>query len=73
MWLKYPNPILPNVLAADVLKRKVTTDGRLVSHRMLSTEWLASQWIMKVCKKGTDSIKYKSYQDILVIATSYDS
>ncbi|RDD43064.1 PRELI domain containing protein 3B [Trichoplax sp. H2] len=48
MWLKYPNPILPNVLAADVLKRQVTNDGKLISHRVLSTEWLASQWIMKL-------------------------
>ncbi|XP_038840147.1 PRELI domain containing protein 3A-like [Salvelinus namaycush] len=36
---KYPNPMNPNVVGVDVLDRNLDTDGRLHSHRLLSTEW----------------------------------
>lgn len=36
---KYPNPMNPSVVGVDVLDRKLDTDGRLHSHRLLSTEW----------------------------------
>ncbi|XP_036395780.1 PRELI domain containing protein 3A isoform X2 [Megalops cyprinoides] len=36
---KYPNPMNPSVVGVDVLDRNMDTDGRLHSHRLLSTEW----------------------------------
>ncbi|KAG7229429.1 hypothetical protein INR49_012820 [Caranx melampygus] len=36
---KYPNPMNPNVVGVDVLDRGLDTEGRLHSHRLLSTEW----------------------------------
>lgn len=36
---KYPNPMNPNVIGVDVLERSLDTEGRLHSHRLLSTEW----------------------------------
>lgn len=36
---KYPNPMNPSVFGVDVLDRKVDSQGRLHSTRLLSTEW----------------------------------
>uniref|UniRef100_A0A3Q3W1U6 PRELI/MSF1 domain-containing protein n=1 Tax=Mola mola TaxID=94237 RepID=A0A3Q3W1U6_MOLML len=36
---KYPNPMNPNVVGVDVLDRGLDAEGRLHSHRLLSTEW----------------------------------
>lgn len=36
---KYPNPMNPSVVGVDVLDRHVDTNGKLHSHRLLSTEW----------------------------------
>lgn len=36
---KYPNPMNPNVIGVDVLERNLDDEGRLHSHRLLSTEW----------------------------------
>ena len=36
---KYPNPMNPSVVGVDVLDRRLDNQGRLHSHRLLSTEW----------------------------------
>ncbi|XP_043923108.1 PRELI domain containing protein 3A [Protopterus annectens] len=36
---KYPNPMNPSVVGVDVLNRSLDGQGRLHSHRLLSTEW----------------------------------
>ncbi|XP_061451030.1 PRELI domain containing protein 3A isoform X3 [Rhineura floridana] len=36
---KYPNPMNPSVVGVDVLDRSLDKQGRLHSHRLLSTEW----------------------------------
>lgn len=36
---KYPNPMNPSVFGVDVLDRRVDSQGRLHSTRLLSTEW----------------------------------
>ncbi|KAM9806194.1 PRELI domain containing protein 3A isoform X2 [Syngnathus typhle] len=36
---KYPNPMNPHVVGVDVLERRLDAEGRLHSHRLLSTEW----------------------------------
>ena len=39
MWRKYPNKLNPNVVAVDVLDRRVEEDGTLHSVRVLGTNW----------------------------------
>ncbi|XP_072267568.1 PRELI domain containing protein 3A isoform X2 [Pyxicephalus adspersus] len=36
---KYPNPMNPCVVGVDVVDRSLDPQGRLHSHRLLSTEW----------------------------------
>ncbi|XP_075441508.1 PRELI domain containing protein 3A isoform X1 [Ascaphus truei] len=36
---KYPNPMNPCVVGVDVVDRSLDSQGRLHSHRLLSTEW----------------------------------
>ncbi|CAH2284741.1 PRELI domain containing 3A isoform X2 [Pelobates cultripes] len=36
---KYPNPMNPCVVGVDVVDRSLDNQGRLHSHRLLSTEW----------------------------------
>ncbi|KAG8442221.1 hypothetical protein GDO86_011137 [Hymenochirus boettgeri] len=36
---KYPNPMNPCVVGVDVVDRSLDSEGRLHSHRLLSTEW----------------------------------
>ncbi|XP_069816210.1 PRELI domain containing protein 3A isoform X2 [Dendropsophus ebraccatus] len=36
---KYPNPMNPCVVGVDVVDRNLDNQGRLHSHRLLSTEW----------------------------------
>ncbi|XP_042699106.2 PRELI domain containing protein 3A isoform X3 [Chrysemys picta bellii] len=36
---KYPNPMNPCVVGVDVIDRSLDNQGRLHSHRLLSTEW----------------------------------
>ena len=39
LWRKYPNKLNPNVVAVDVLDRRVDEDGNLHSVRVLGTNW----------------------------------
>ena len=39
-WRKYPNELNPNVLAIDVLDRKVLEDGKLITTRIFGTQWI---------------------------------
>lgn len=39
LWRKYPNKLNPNVVAVDVIDRKVAKDGTLHTVRMLGTNW----------------------------------
>jgi len=38
-WRKYPNEMNPNVKAIDVVDRKITDDGRLVTTRIFGSHW----------------------------------
>lgn len=43
-WRKYPNPMVPSVIGADVIDRKVV-DGVLHTHRLVvSTQWGFPKW-----------------------------
>ncbi|KAI8491105.1 PRELI domain containing protein 3B-like [Branchiostoma floridae x Branchiostoma belcheri] len=46
-WRKYPNPMNPSVVGVDVLDRRVDREGKLHSHRLLSTEWGLGSFIKK--------------------------
>ncbi|XP_071091686.1 PRELI domain containing protein 3B-like [Haliotis cracherodii] len=57
-WRKYPNPMNPSVQGIDVVERQVTPDGKLKSHRLLSTSWGLSAWVTKIV--GMDQVCYAS-------------
>merc|ERR1712059_128629 len=38
-WRKYPNEMNPNVKAIDVVDRKITDDGRLLTTRIFGSHW----------------------------------
>lgn len=46
---KYPNPMNPCVVGVDVLDRSLDSQGRLHSHRLLSTEWGLPSIVKAVC------------------------
>ena len=47
-WRKYPNPLNPSVTGLDVIDRKMDEEGRLKSHRIMSTTWGMPLWVAKV-------------------------
>lgn len=49
---KYPNPMNPNVIGVDVLERNLDDEGRLHSHRLLSTEWGLPSIVRAVSSHG---------------------
>jgi len=48
VWKKYPNDEMPNVKHIDVLDRKVTEDGRLLTTRLIGSEFNFPQLIVKL-------------------------
>uniref|UniRef100_A0A8C0G4I3 PRELI domain containing 3A n=1 Tax=Chelonoidis abingdonii TaxID=106734 RepID=A0A8C0G4I3_CHEAB len=46
---KYPNPMNPCVVGVDVIDRSLDNQGRLHSHRLLSTEWGLPSIVKAVC------------------------
>lgn len=48
LWRKYPNPLNPHVVAVDVVDRRVTPEGVLVSERLMTTEWGLANWVKKL-------------------------
>lgn len=53
---KYPNPMNPSVFGVDVLDRKVDSQGRLHSTRLLSTEWGLPSMAKSVSRPVKDSL-----------------
>jgi len=48
MWRKYPNPQNPHVVGVDVLNREVTSEGILMSERLMITEWGLANWVKRL-------------------------
>ena len=46
-YKKYPNPHSPNVVATDVVERKVNCD-KIITKRILGTKWNVSYLVTKV-------------------------
>eukprot|EP00042_Codosiga_hollandica_P022619 m.85134 g.85134 ORF g.85134 m.85134 type:complete len:272 (+) comp50858_c0_seq1:2-817(+) len=53
-WQKYPNPQNPAVTSVDYLDRQLTPDGKLVTQRMLRTQFALPTWCEKMI--GTSSV-----------------
>jgi hypothetical protein len=53
-WRKYPNPFNPAIVSIDILDRKVTEDGKLLTRRLLCTDFKLPNWFKKVreCAAG---------------------
>ncbi|XP_072014430.1 PRELI domain containing protein 3B-like [Amphiura filiformis] len=62
-WRKYPNPMNPSVTGIDVVDRKVDKHGRLVSHRILATEWGLPSWVRMLM--GLNDTCYASEHSIV--------
>ncbi|XP_033116731.1 PRELI domain containing protein 3B-like [Anneissia japonica] len=64
-WRKYPNPMNPSVIGVDVVDRSVSPTGKLVSHRLLTTEWGVPGWVTSLIGMNpTCHVKEKSEVDI---------
>jgi len=44
-WRKYPNPTNPNIVAIDVLERKISSNGGLTTERLFTTKFSIPNWI----------------------------
>ncbi|XP_064640777.1 PRELI domain containing protein 3B-like [Lineus longissimus] len=44
-WRKYPNPMNPSVTGVDVIDRHVDQDGKLQSHRLMTTSFGLPTWV----------------------------
>lgn len=47
-WCRYPNPHSKHVLTEDVLSRKIDSNGKLLTRRLLSKTTKAPRWAEKV-------------------------
>ena len=45
-WRKYPNPSNPNIVAIDVLDRRMSTEGALTTSRLFTTKFAFPKWII---------------------------
>lgn len=59
-WRKYPNPMVPSVIGADVIDRKVV-EGVLHTHRLVvSSHWGFPKWTQAVSPVGFLTIVARS-------------
>lgn len=62
-WRKYPNPLNESVIGVDVVDRKVDRDGKLLSHRVLTTTWGIPNWAIMLI--GLHPVTYASEHSIV--------
>ncbi|XP_005105804.1 PRELI domain containing protein 3B [Aplysia californica] len=62
-WRKYPNPHNPSVTGLDVVDRTVDSEGRLKSHRLMTTNWGIPGWVAKLI--GIQEVCYASEHSIV--------
>lgn len=67
---KYPNPMNPNVIGVDVLERNLDDEGRLHSHRLLSTEWGLPSIVRAVSQQHTLMYSYGGFTQTHVVFQS---
>eukprot|EP00048_Salpingoeca_helianthica_P022197 m.16969 g.16969 ORF g.16969 m.16969 type:complete len:190 (-) comp7006_c0_seq1:29-598(-) len=47
-WRKYPNPFNPAIASIDILDRKITEDGKLLTRRLICTDFKLPNWFKKI-------------------------
>lgn len=62
-WQKYPNPHNQAVVGTDVVERKVTEEGVLHSHRIISSDWGLAEWVQQLI--GANKVCYASENSIV--------
>ncbi|CAL1536521.1 unnamed protein product [Lymnaea stagnalis] len=62
-WRKYPNPHNTSVVGLDVIDRSVDNEGKLRSHRLMSTSWGIPHWVAKFI--GIQEVCYASEHSIV--------
>eukprot|EP00127_Corallochytrium_limacisporum_P001405 Clim_evm27s55 gene=Clim_evmTU27s55 len=62
-WQKYPNPLRPDVVAVDVLDRRVTEDGKLLTQRLITYEGKLPAWFSSLF--GNEPLCY-SFEESIV-------
>jgi len=58
-WRKYPNPHNTAVLGTDVLDRYVSQDGRLHSHRIITSDWGLAPWVQTLIGANRETRGYE--------------
>ena len=61
-WRKYPNPLNTSVVAIDIVDRKIK-EGKLHSHRLLTTRWGVPRWAQTLF--GADKMGYASEHSVV--------
>ena len=61
-WRKYPNPLNPSVVAIDIVDRQIK-EGKLLSHRLITTQWGVPRWAQPVF--GQDKMGYASEHSVV--------
>lgn len=62
-WRKYPNPHNPAVTGLDVLDRTVDDQGRLNSHRLMTSSFGMPGWVAKII--GCQDVVYSSERSVV--------
>jgi len=58
-WRKYPNPHNTAVLGTDVLERYVSSDGKLHSHRIITSDWGLAPWVQTLIGGNKETHGYE--------------
>lgn len=58
-WRKYPNPHNTAVLGTDVVERKVDSQGRLHSHRIITSDWGLAPWVQTLIGANRETYGYE--------------
>lgn len=58
-WRKYPNPHNTAVLGTDVLDRFVSSDGKLHSHRIITSDWGLAPWVQTLIGANRETHGYE--------------
>jgi len=58
-WRKYPNPHNTAVLGTDVLDRFVSSDGKLISKRIITSDWGLAPWVQTLIGANRETYGYE--------------
>lgn len=58
-WRKYPNPHNTAVLGTDVFERHVCPEGKLHSHRIITSDWGLAPWVQTLIGANRETHGYE--------------